>query len=310
MLIGIEQYQARELYEHIYHSAWSEMSDRLRGIAESLPFYATPEINELISDQIAVNLLEQVYEAGAFEVDDFTLLPEGLRDFMDLAGIFADTPNGFLTFWAETTRSRIYEGGSSFSTHDWSYWSEREASTLYNIYERDLLNANGFAYAAFVAISHVWVYMKAKNPSWNDVFSENAQKNLCLFDFSREVHEAFESHMNDLAIEVATVTDHPLLNLPSDESEEEQNDKKLTTAEAVMIFNALFKSSDIKNCDLSAKARLISAITGTNYDNIYKKLSRPFEGTEKVVAKRKSNIRPLLRDLNHEGIMLNINEEG
>lgn len=310
MQLGFEGFQSKDICHHIVQSAHTEISDQLRRIAENSPIYATPEFSEIVTETFSSNILGQLHRANAFTREGLDLGLPAVEDFIELASLFADTPSAFLKYWVADLSSQIY-GSPSPKKQDWGLVEGIDSSTIYKVYAGGVLNYIGFAYSAFRAVCNVWCYLRVVSPAWMDVLSENQVKNLSFFDFSEKLFESLNAQHQQL--ESQPEVDYPDLAYFDDpeelELDEEESVKKFTAAETALVFTALFKSAGINNCDLSAKARLICAITGGNYDNIYKRLLRPFEGTDKTVFKRQNNILPYLKDLNDESIVLNIKHQ-
>lgn len=79
--------------------------------------------------------------------------------------------------------------------------------------------------------------------------------------------------------------------------------RELTIAETVMAMWLIMKEANLLQSDLTAQARFISALTGYGYDNIYKRLRKPFKGDAVVADKRKKNLLVLFSEIKSEALI-------
>jgi hypothetical protein len=88
-----------------------------------------------------------------------------------------------------------------------------------------------------------------------------------------------------------------------------EKNKEYTTSRQVLAVHYLLKYCQVKNIDMTEKARFIQFLTGKNYDNIYKRVQSPLNGNDRHMSEDLKFVRGYFERLGMKEIAKMISNE-
>jgi hypothetical protein len=88
-----------------------------------------------------------------------------------------------------------------------------------------------------------------------------------------------------------------------------ENNKEFTTARQVLAVHFLLKYTQVRNVDKSEIARFVQFLTGKNYDNIYKRVRKPYTIHDKTFKQDLRFVREYFEKLQLPELVKMINNE-
>lgn len=125
------------------------------------------------------------------------------------------------------------------------------------------------------------------------------QVNQKFTEFLTEEAKPYLNQQNATSETIATIEDTP----------ENEKNKEFTTTRQVLAIHYLLKYCQVKNVDNTEKARFIQFLTGKSYDNIYKKVQSPLNGSDKHIAEDLKYIRTYFERLGLKEIVKMVSNE-
>jgi hypothetical protein len=175
------------------------------------------------------------------------------------------------------------------------------------ICRRGMYSEMAFIYKGMLATKMVWMILSQEQPSINSLLTANQRTLMDLVEVPEDLLGQLKDSMP------AMLEDIKAAYLDEDEHDEVGGDltdsKSLENAEIALVMHFLLREANINQCDMTAVTRLMVALSGRGYDNLYKKIRDPFQGNQRMVLKRMLRIKPLIEDLRNESIMLKFNKE-
>ena len=101
-------------------------------------------------------------------------------------------------------------------------------------------------------------------------------------------------------------TSSPLKDLIEDAREK---NREYTTTRQVLAVHYLLKYCQVKNIDMTEKARFIQFLTGKNYDNIYKRVQSPLNGNDRHISEDLKYVRGYFERLGMKEVVKMISNE-
>jgi hypothetical protein len=175
------------------------------------------------------------------------------------------------------------------------------------ICRRGMYSEMAFIYKGMLATKMVWMILSQEQPSINSLLTANQRTLMDLVEVPEDLLGQLKDSMP------AMLEDIKAAYLDEDEHDEVGGDltdsKSLENAEIALVMHFLLREANINQCDMTAVTRLMVALSGRGYDNLYKKIRDPFQGNQRMILKRMLRIKPLIEDLRNESIMLKFNKE-
>jgi len=115
--------------------------------------------------------------------------------------------------------------------------------------------------------------------------------------------QKFKQYLNDIG------TAETMNSNKENTDDPQARNKGFTTARQVLTVHYLLKYCQVKNIDNTEKARFIHFLTGKNYDNIYKRVQSPLNGSDKYINEDLKYVRRYFEQLGMKEVVKMINNE-
>jgi len=176
------------------------------------------------------------------------------------------------------------------------------------ICRRGVYSEMAFIYKAMLSTKMVWLVLVQEQPAINNLLSSNI---LSLMEFVEVTDELLQELRDYVPGILDEIKESRVIEVERDDEQSEGvvGSKSLENAEMVMVMYFILRESNVNQCDMTAVARLLVALSGRGYDNLYKKIRDPFQGKKRLVQRRMTRIKPFLEDLQSDSIMLRFNKK-
>jgi hypothetical protein len=238
----------------------------------------------------------------------FSISPNGLGEF-DTRGLqrcictLYDGNPAWLSEWISVAREFFHGRADAMEFTD----PVDAIAPVPLICRRGMYSEMAFIYKGMLATKMVWMILSQEQPSINSLLTANQRTLMDLVEVPEDLLGQLKDSMP------AMLEDIKAAYLDEDEHDEVGGDltdsKSLENAEIALVMHFLLREANINQCDMTAVTRLMVALSGRGYDNLYKKIRDPFQGNQRMVLKRMLRIKPLIEDLRNESIMLKFNKE-
>ena len=225
------------------------------------------------------------------------------RGLQRCIGTFYDGNRAWLSEWIVAAREFFHGRADAMEFTD----PVDAIAPVPQICRRGMYSEMAFIYKGMLATKMVWMILSQEQPSINSLLTANQRTLMDLIEVPEDLLGQLKDFMPEMLEDIKAVY------LDEDEHDEVGGDftdsKSLENAEMALVMHFLLREANINQCDMTAVTRLMVALSGRGYDNLYKKIRDPFQGNQRMVLKRMLRIKPLIEDLRNEYIMLKFNKE-